>query len=203
MTCFVATQSKRWSCSLILTTMHLYTPNYLLSCCRFDVVTLTCTRTSWDANASYDGDQQLLGKSAAALLFLLLTSKPRTPISVLNVLLGAAEKTHRWTHKTQVSSRCFWAKLSTSPAADSMWYVDWRCCASAKTSFTQILNMELNIRLWIWWGCDHRIALWRGVLFVARHIWNRMQLTCRKSLHGSVGISTKWTITRHTACVSY
>ena len=114
---FVATQPKRWSCSLILTTVHLYTPNYLL------IRLLAAERSSllpiWcgDFNMhTYHHEMQV--KMATSNFFvnrplhyyyLLLTSKPRTPISVLNVLLEAVEKTRRWTHKTQVSSRCFWA----------------------------------------------------------------------------------------------
>jgi len=139
---FVATQPKRWSCSLILTTVHLYTPNYLL------IRLLAAERSSllpiWCGNFNihtYHHEMQVAMATSNFLVnrplhyyYLLLTSKPRTPISVLNVQLEADEKTtHRWTHKTQVSSRCFWAALSTSPAADSMWYVEWRCCASPRS----------------------------------------------------------------------
>ena len=173
---FVATQPKRWSCSLILTTMHLYTPNYLLI--RLLVAERSSLLPIWcgDFNMhTYHHEMQVTMATSNFLVnrplhyyYLLLTSKPRTPISVLNVLLEAVEKTHRWTHKTQVSSRCFWAALSTSPAADSMWYVDWRCCVSPRSQnilrtdveyITQLSFVEMMTAATI---VSH-FELWRGV----------------------------------------
>ena len=143
-------------------------------------------------------------KSAAALLFLLLTSKPRTPVSVMNVILEVVEKSRRWSHKTQVSSRCFWAAHSTSPAADSMWYVDWRCCASPRsqnilhTDFEYVTQHSFVER---WWRLrpSYR-TLKRSLVRGEAHM--KQDATCRKSCTVQLASHTKWTITRHNACIS-
>ena len=162
--------------------MHLYTPNYLL------IRLLAAERSSllpiWcgDFNMhTYHHEMQVTMATSNFLVnrplhyyYLLLTSKPRTLISVLNVLLEAVEKTHRWTHKTQVSSRCFWAALSTSPAADNMWYVDWRCCASPRsqnilhTAFeyvTQHSFVEMMTAATIVSHFEQEFSSWRGTYY--------------------------------------
>ena len=205
---FVATQPKRWSCSLILTTVHLYTPNYLL------IRLLAAERSSllpiWCGDLdmhTYHNEMQvtmatsnflvnrplhyyyLRQQVSHVLLFLLWMWSWRWLRS-----LAAGLTKHKF-HRDAFERRFRHHRQPTALVRRLA-----LLCISTKLNHpshefeynSTFVCRDVD-------GCDHRIALWREISSW-RGIWNRMQLT---ESHCTVQLAhTKWSITRHNDCVS-